>query len=201
MSIRDTIDFKDKEFTEEIYLKAGEFAVVCFEGQRNARLEISAWEIDKEQFDILLVAPTDIMKDRYREDQSRLAEFNCVDFQDTYTFDRNQTLCLIISNMRAISREKIVKLRLSWVMHSDNDWPAKKKERKVAPVSKSTTKKPILSPKSIGYCTLLLIPIVVAIFVYLALGDAVIVSVATAITGIFVGVFKDEIRDAIGLSR
>jgi len=41
----------------------------------------------------------------------------------------------------------------------------------------------------------------VALVVYIAIGDPVVVSVAKAITSILVAIFKDETRDRIGLSR
>jgi len=186
--------------TKDIYLEAGEFAVVCFEGRRNARLEISAWEIDRVQFDILLVAPTDIMEDRYREERALLAEYYCQDFQETYTFDRNQRLCLVISNTRATSRDKLVKLKLSWVLHDDDQWPVKK-AKKPASTGEATEHKKAMSPRAVGYCVLLFFPITVALVLYFAIGDPVVVSVATAITSIIVAIFKDEIRDSIGLSR
>jgi hypothetical protein len=194
-------EFEGKDFTEDIYIVPGDFEVICFEGRRNARLEISAWEIDKEQFDILLVSPSDIMEDRYREDRARLVDYNCYDFEDTYTFDRNHRLCLIISNIRATSRDKLVKLKLSWVIHDEDDWPVKKAKKKRSVPTSQPKRKKTISPKALGYCALLFIPLAVALVVYSVTSDPVIVTAAGLLTSVPVAIFKDEIRDRIGLSH
>ena len=191
----DLAEFKGDELVEEIYMKAGEFAVVCFEGERNKHIEISAWEINKEKFDIFLVKPTDIMNDRFRGEQARLAKLSCSDFEETYTFDRKDRLCLVVSNMNATVRNKIVKIRLSWVIHGVDHSPF------IAPKHKIPSQKRKMQMKNVlGICTLLLIPLFIGSITYLAIDDPVVVGIALGLTTLIVGIFRDEIRDRIGLS-
>ena len=41
-----------EEFSEKILVDAGDFRAVCFDANRGSIVEVSAWEIDKEKFDI-----------------------------------------------------------------------------------------------------------------------------------------------------
>ena len=164
-------DFNRDELVDEIYMKAGEFAVICFEGERNKQIEISAWEIDGKTFDIFLVKPTDIMRDRFREEQARLAEYGCDDFEETYTFDRKHRLCLVVSNRSATVKDKVVKLRLSWVIHGPDHSPYIKSKHKM-PTQERRLK------SVIGICILLFIPLFIGFITYLAIGDLVVVTIA-----------------------
>ena len=174
--------------------------MVCFKGERNKKIEISAWEVDKERFDIFLVKPTDIMDDRFREEQARIAEWSVDDFEETYTFDRIDRLCLVVSNKNATLKDKIVKLRLSWVIHGVDHSPFRKSKDKMS-TQKGTAKSTILW--KIGFTSIIIIPSVVAVIVLSLTGDfllpGIIISVAYPILGIISRLYNKELRTKLGL--
>ena len=67
-------EFVGREFSEEIFVEAGDFIVITFEDARHVRIQIAAWEIDEEKFDLFLVKENDVLGDRFREKGAYFSE-------------------------------------------------------------------------------------------------------------------------------
>jgi hypothetical protein len=106
------IEFVGREFSDEILVEAGDFVVISFEDERHVRIQISAWEIDGEKFDLFLVKENDILEDRFREKGAYFSKTGISDFENEYTFDLRHKRCLVLSNVRAISKDKLIKVHL-----------------------------------------------------------------------------------------
>ena len=113
------IEFVGREFSDEIHVEAGDFVVITFEDERHVRIQISAWEIDGEKFDLFLVKENDVLEDRFREKGAYFSKTGISDFEDQYSFDLKHKRCLILSNVKAISKDKLIKVHLIRVKPSE----------------------------------------------------------------------------------
>ncbi len=61
-------------FSDKILVMAGGFEQVCFPAKIGGCIEISAWEVDKEYFDIYLVRRDEIKDDYFRSEGVMISE-------------------------------------------------------------------------------------------------------------------------------
>ena len=189
------IEFVGREFSNEILVEAGDFIVITFEDERNVRINISAWEIDGEMFDLFLVKENDVLEDRFREQGAYFSERGISDFEDAYSFDLKHKRCLILSNMRAISRDKLIKVHLIRVKPSELTGV---QYQNVAVQSKEEQKARNINWINIVLFIILLICIgtvtIVLYFIHFILSTAFL-----AIIGFVMTITKENIRKILGL--
>ena len=94
-------------------LAPGEWDDVHFEARSGSTVEVSAWERNGGSFDILLLPTEDILEQAYRAQRALIGEFSINDFEDTYTFTRNGSYGVVLSNENAQTKEKVIHLRIS----------------------------------------------------------------------------------------
>jgi hypothetical protein len=196
----DFIKFKEKEIIEDILVEAGDFEVICFEGNRNDRVQISAWEVDGEPFDIFLLKESDIFEDTFHEERAVLSKRSCKDFEGTYTFDIKDTRCLVLSNIRAYTRDKLVRLHLTRIEPKDllNDKRGDIQKQESHGLSKSQHSE--LSTKAKLTGTLLSILIMTCLVIYAITGIAVAGAIAAILATLTVAIFRDVISKKLGLA-
>ncbi len=193
------IEFNGREFSDEILVEAGGFIVIAFEDERHVRIHISAWEIDGEGFDLFLVKENDVLEDRFRETGAYYSERGISEFENQYSFDFKHKRCLILSNVRAQSRDKLIKVHLIRIKPSELTGPSY--ERKSQP--KEEAKSQESSTRNIHWFNfgvfifILVIILVLACLLYLVhpfLGGGFL-----TIIGIVLAILRKDVREYLGL--
>lgn len=188
------IEFVGREFSDEILVEAGDFVVIAFEDERHVRIHISAWEIDGEKFDLFLVKENDVLEDRFREG-AYFSKRGIKDFEGVYSFDLKQKRCLILSNVRAISKDKSIKIHLIRVKPGELtgvQFPI------VTPQAKEKQSTRNVNWVHVGVFTIFLVCIVALAYllylVHIFLGGTVI-----SITAIVLALVRQDVREFLGL--
>ena len=198
----ESIEFIGREFSDEILVEAGDFVVISFEDERHVRIQISAWELDGEKFDLFLVKENDILENRFREKGAYFSKTGISDFENEYTFDLRHKRCLVLSNLRAISKDKLIKVHLLRIEPSELtgvQYPIVSPQAKDGQTSQRKSKRLEQSTLSINWLhvslffVFLVVIVAVAYFLYLVhpfLGGSVI-----PITAIVLAVFRQDVRE------
>jgi len=189
------IEFVGREFIDEILVEAGNFVVISFEDERHVKIQISAWEIDGEKFDLFLVKENDVYENRFRETGAYFSKKGISEFENQYGFDLKHTRCLILSNVRAKSKDKLIKVHLIRVKPEELTgvkFPIvdfKPKERRA---------EKNLNWEHIGLFIVLLVCIgVIASVLYFI--HIVFTTVFLAIIGIVMTITKENVRKYLGV--
>jgi len=193
--------FKKETYMTDILVEPDDFEVVCFDAPTGGRLRISAWEHDAEAFEIYVLARGNVRGDAYRTDRMMLGNVSTSEFDEDYTFPHAGEFCVVISNARAHSREKLVHLDLAWIHEARDVEQASKSRMKSETPRNSPQRRSESAPE---------IPLVLVCIVFSALaaysisGDPVAISaigLAVGIGSIFASLLKREIRQVIGLEE
>jgi len=177
-------------FSDRILVEAGAFETVCFDAKIGRTIEISAWEVDRERFDIFLVREDEVGDDYFRDDDVMVSERNIASFYKTYHIPQTCEACVVLSNPRAISRPREIHLRLTWVREY-----RKRPLRDVFSLQSTALWR-------IVFTLILIVPLLFAVTVFSLTGDPLLSSLVLAggypILVILSGIYNKELRARLG---
>ncbi|TFG29540.1 hypothetical protein EU527_15695 [Candidatus Thorarchaeota archaeon] len=137
----------------------------------------------------------DVFEDRFQETNAYFKKKGIHEFEGSYGFDLRQRRCLILSNIRAISKDKLIKVHLIRVKPEELTgvkFPIVDLKPKERQAEKN------LNWKHVGLFIVLLVCIgVIASVLYFI--HIVITTVFLAIIGIVMTITKENVRKYLGV--
>ncbi len=184
---------------ETVDIDAGDFWDISFEAQKGDTITVAVWELDGYDFDVFILRDGDVDDNWLLDDHALLAAEREIYCRRRYPFPETGVFHLVVSCIRAreVPREVHVKItRERKVEKVDDAHPV--------PMSRGALEMSVQSSSSgwshRGMATLLAIVVllisvtVVAYIVHPGLGAAVVL-----VSGLLGGLFRKEIRGALGL--
>lgn len=174
-------------FSDKILIEAKEFERVCFPAKIGRCIEISAWEVDKENFDIYLVRRDEIKDDYFRSEGVMISERTINSFNKYHWFNEDCEACIVLFNPERFSRTREIHLRLTWI---------KFRERRGFNLQSTTFWRFV-------FVLILIVPLLLAQYMYSLTGDflwfGLIPGSVYTILGIIIAICNREFRAKLGL--
>ncbi len=102
-------------FSDKILVEANSFEQVCFHAEIDRWIEISAWEVNKEYFDIYLIRKDEVKDDYFRDEGVMISEVYTNSFNKYHNFSESCEVCIVLSNPKMSGRAREIHLRLTRV--------------------------------------------------------------------------------------
>jgi len=171
-------------------VEAGDFEKECFDAEIGRTIEISAWEVNNERFDIYLVREDEVEDDYFRDDDVMISKRGITSFKKTHLFRESCQACVVLSNLSAISRLKEIHLRVTRIQFQ--------RKRRIGDVF-SLQSTPLWRTL---FGLILILPLLFAVTVFSLTGDplwsGLVLAGGYPILAILSGIYNKELRAKLG---